>query len=75
MATINTDEFYTTDQALKKIGNITIATLRQYCLNADKGRTPAIHAMRFGRMYLIPKSEVVRFKKERREPGRPKSDD
>lgn len=74
MATINTDEFYTTDEAAKKIGRITLESLRRYCLNFWEGKTPAIENTRMGRVYLIPKKEVDRFKKERQRPGRPRHD-
>lgn len=75
MSTINTEEFVGTTEAARKIGGVTGETITRYCLNFREGRTPAIEAIQVGGRWLIHKSEVNRFKKERRDPGRPKSDD
>lgn len=71
LATINTDECFTTAEAAKKIGGVSPHTVTRYCLNHEEGKTPAIEAMRWGRTWLIHKDEINRFKKERRDPGRP----
>ena len=42
-------------------------TVRGYC----QGEEPRLRAEKFGRDWLIPRSEVERYKRERRDVGRP----
>lgn len=71
MATINTADVFGTTEAARKIGRISGETVTRYCLNFVEGKTPAIKAIQVGGRWLIHKDEIVRFKKERRDPGRP----
>lgn len=70
--TIRITDFLTTAEAAKRLG-VTTETLQKYCLNSETGGTPMIHAVRVGRSWLVPKTEVARYRKERKRPGRPAS--
>lgn len=56
--------FLTTSQVANELG-ITETTVRRYC---NEGRM----GTKIGRQWLITRDELDRFKKSRREPGRPK---
>lgn len=70
VATINTDDFVNCKQAAKAL-KLSPESVRVYCNNAKSGKTPALHGMNFGREWLIPKTEIERYKRERSDPGRP----
>ncbi len=59
-------KYYTTEQAAKLL-DLDVDTIRRYC-NCDPQR---LFAEKMGRDWFIPKEEIDRYKKERREPGRP----
>lgn len=46
-------------------------SVRKYCNNFDDGKTPSLKALQLGRDWLIHKSEIARYKRERNERGRP----
>lgn len=71
MATINTEEYIGTTDAAELIGGVSGETVTRYCLNFEEGKTPAIEAIRLGRNWFIHVDEIKRFKKARRDPGRP----
>lgn len=58
--------FLTVDEAAKALG-LAVDSVRRYC-NAEK---PKLYAEKFGRDWLIPKSEIDRYKRERNTVGRP----
>lgn len=69
------------NKGLPKAKQISAHTIRRYCLNHETNvkqklkepdkHTPEIEAMRFGRSWQIKRSEIERYKKERRGKGRP----
>jgi hypothetical protein len=73
MAMIDPRDFLTCSQAAKAL-RLTPDTVRQYCNNAKRDRTPTLDALHIGRDWLIPKTEVARYKRDRQRPGRPESD-
>ncbi len=72
MPTINTKDFFSVAEAAIRLG-LSPDTLRQYIHNKGRGRTPCIAAFQFapGMSWMIAKTEVSRYKKERQERGRP----
>lgn len=60
MATINTNEVLTTKEAASLL-RVTVDTVKKYC---QIGRIKAINV---GRQWLIPKAEITRYNKERRD--------
>lgn len=70
VATIETADFLTTNEVASKL-RMKVETIQRYCKNYEEKKTPAIHAMRFGRSFMIHKDELARFRKERKPPGRP----
>jgi len=74
MAIVDTEKVYTTAEAAKKIGGLDAETVRRYCANFREGRTPAIEAVQAGKQWLIHGDEIKRFKKQRRDRGRPAKD-
>lgn len=58
-------EFLSTAETAEALG-LDKETIRHYC----QGETPRLNATKFGRDWLIPRSEVERYKRERREYNR-----
>jgi hypothetical protein len=73
VATIDTNDYLTCVQAAKALG-LSPESVRAYCNNESKGATPALKGMHVGRDWIIHKSEIARYKKERNSRGRPSSD-
>lgn len=73
MATIDTKDYFTCREAAEVLG-LTPASVRVYCNNHEKGKTPSIKGMHVGRDWIIHKGEISRYKKERNDPGRPSAD-
>lgn len=69
MAQIETREYLTCRQAGQAL-NLAADTVRRYLLNAKENKTPALQGLQVGRDWLIHKTEVNRYKKERRNRGR-----
>ncbi len=67
MAILNTDNLLTTAQAGDALG-LSTDTVKVYC---TKGK---IDAVKVGHIWMIPKKEVDRYKRERNTVGRPKND-
>lgn len=63
MAMLNTSDFVTTSEAAQLL-DLTVDSVKKYC---QLGRIKATHV---GRQWLIPKSEVRRYGKERRDYNR-----
>jgi len=59
-------KYYNCQQAGALLG-LDPDTVRRYC-NSDP---PRLFGEKIGRDWLIPQSEIVRYKKERRDQGRP----
>lgn len=59
-------KYYSCPEASELLG-LDADTVRRYC-NCDP---PRLVAEKIGRDWLIPKEEIDRYKKERRDPGRP----
>lgn len=72
MAQIETKEYFNCSRAAEALG-LSADSVRQYCNNALKGKTPALQALQIGREWLIHKTEISRYKKERNGRGRPNS--
>lgn len=70
MATIETNDYFTCSEAAEAL-DLSPESVRVYCNNAKKGKSPAIKGMHMGRDWLIHKVEIARYKKERNGPGRP----
>jgi hypothetical protein len=70
LATIETRDFLTCGQAAVALG-LSPDSIRRYCYNREKGKTPWLKAMHVGRDWLIHKSEIARYKRERVGRGRP----
>lgn len=70
MATIETSDYLTCRQAAKAL-KLSAESVRRYCYNATVGKTPALDAMHVGRDWLIHKTEIARYKRERVGKGRP----
>lgn len=62
-------EMFTTAEAAEALG-LGRATVQHYC----QGDAPRIKATKLGRDWLIPKAEIDRYKRERRDVGRPPSE-
>ena len=73
MATIETTEYLSTSEAAERL-SLDTDTVRRYCKNAAEGKTPSLKGMQVGRAWLIHRDEIARYKKERRDPGRPQAD-
>jgi excisionase family DNA binding protein len=58
--------FFTVEEAAQALG-LAVDSVRRYC-NATK---PKINAKKAGRDWLIPKSEIERYRRERNAVGRP----
>ena len=76
MPTIDTKDYFSVAEAASRL-DLSPDTLRQYIHNKGRGRTPCIEAFQFapGMSWMIPKSEVARYKRERQERGRPPNTD
>lgn len=70
MATIETRDYMTCGDAAEALG-LSADSIRRYCYNANIGKTPSLKAMHVGRDWLIHKSEIARYKRERVGKGRP----
>lgn len=75
VATIETNDYLNCNQAAKALG-LSAESVRRYCNNEKDGKTPSLRGIQFseGGEWLIHKSEVARYKKERNDPGRPPTD-
>jgi excisionase family DNA binding protein len=62
-----TGKKYFTSAEAAEILELTRDTVQHYC----QGESPKINAEKIGRDWLIPKSEIDRYKRERRTVGRP----
>lgn len=76
VATIETTEFLTCAEAGKQL-KLSADTVRQYCHNKAKGKTPAFDGfqMKAGSEWFIHRKEVDRYEKERQGKGRPVNED
>lgn len=70
MATIETRDYLTCVQAGHAL-DLSPDTIRKYCNNALEGKSPSLKAMHVGRDWLINKSEIARYKRDRVGRGRP----
>ena len=70
LATIETRDFLSCNEAAETLG-LSADTIRRYCWNREAGKTPYLEAMHVGRDWLIHKSEIARYKRERNGRGRP----
>jgi excisionase family DNA binding protein len=59
-------EFFTSAEAADLLG-LSKDTVRHYC----QGDEPRIKGTKLGRDWLIPRSEIDRYERDRREVGRP----
>ena len=59
-------EFFTTAEAAEELG-LNRDTVRHYC----QGDNPRIKALKVGRDWLIPRAEIDRYERDRRDVGRP----
>ncbi len=73
MATIETDEYLTCKEAARALG-LSPTTIRIYCNNFELEKTPSLKGMHVGRDWIIHKTEIARYKKERNDPGRPSNE-
>jgi hypothetical protein len=73
VATIETSDYLTCNEAADALG-LSAVSIRVYCNNAKSGKTPALKGMHVGRDWIIHKSEIARYKKERNDPGRPSNE-
>lgn len=74
VAKIETRDYYNCARAAAALG-LTADSIRVYCNNHRVGKTPAIVGMQIGDkggQWLIHKREIARYKKERRDPGKPR---
>ena len=62
-----TDDYYTTSQAAVELG-VDTDTVKKYC-NCDPQR---IKGEKIGNSWMIPQSEIERYRKEKNSMGRPK---
>lgn len=69
VATIETRDYFTCSEAGRAL-RLSADTIRRYLHNAKDGRTPALRGMQVGRDWLIHKTEVARYRKERKGRGR-----
>lgn len=73
MATIETRDYFNCSAAAELLG-LTSDSVRVYLNNGRAGKSPALRGIQIGREWLIHKSEIARYKKERQGRGRPQSD-
>ena len=74
LATIETNDYLNCAQAGKALV-LSPDSVRRYCNNFKEGKTPALEGIQVGRDWLIPKTEIARYKKERNGKGRPSDSD
>lgn len=70
MAVIDTKEYFTCGEAAQALV-LSPASVRKYCNNAKDGKTPYLEAIQVGRDWLIHRTEIARYKRERVGKGRP----
>lgn len=70
MAQIETGDYLNCGKAAKALG-LSSDSVRRYLNNAKEGKSPALLGIQIGREWLIHKSEIARYKKERQSRGRP----
>jgi excisionase family DNA binding protein len=63
-----TEKYFTTAQAAAKLG-VDTDTVKRYC-NAEP---PRLRAEKVGTIWMIPESEIKRYRKEESGVGRPKN--
>lgn len=63
-----TEQYYTTAEAAELLG-VNTDTVKVYC-NSDP---PRLKAEKIGYIWMIPESEIERYRKEKSERGRPKN--
>lgn len=63
-------EYFTTAEAAERLG-LNRDTVRHYC----QGDEPRIKATKVGRDWLIPRAEIDRYERDRRDVGRPPADE
>lgn len=73
VATIETRDYFTCAEAADELG-LGADSVRVYCNNHAEGKSPAIKGMKVGRDWLIHKSEIARYNRERTGRGRPAKD-
>jgi excisionase family DNA binding protein len=61
-----TGKYYSCPEAAELL-DLDADTVRRYCNSLP----PRLRAQKVGRDWFIPKAEIDRYKKERRDPGRP----
>lgn len=66
MSTQSKVKYYSCREAAELLG-LDADTVRTYC----HGDPPRLAAEKVGRDWLIPQTEIERYNKERRDPGRP----
>lgn len=72
MATIDTDDYYTTREAAAEL-DLSLASVRRYLNNGlsdDPSLRPKLRGTSFGRDWMIHRDEVERYKQERQPVGR-----
>lgn len=74
MATIETRDYLNCSDAAVELG-LSSDSVRRYCNNEKEGKTPCLKGLQIGREWLIHKSEIARYKKERNGRGRPPGDE
>lgn len=72
MPMIDTKEYFTCAEAAKAL-ELSPDSVRKYCHNIKEGRTPFLEAIQVGRDWLIHKTEIARYKRDRVGRGRPAS--
>lgn len=70
VATIETRDYMNCGDAAIALG-LSPDSIRRYCNNAKEGKTPSLKGLQIGREWLIHKSEIARYKRERNDRGRP----
>lgn len=70
LATIETRDYLNCAAAAEAL-ELSADSVRVYLNNAKHGRTPALEGLQVGRDWLIHKAEIARYKKERKDRGRP----
>lgn len=63
-----TEKYYTTSEAAEELG-VTRDTVKNYC----NGDSPRIRAEKVGSSWMIPLSEIKRYKEQESSTGRPKN--
>ncbi len=74
VATIETGDYVNCAKAAKDL-KLSPDSVRRYCNNALEGKTPSLNGIQIGREWLIHRSEIQRYKRERTRRGRPSQDD